>query len=453
MANAKRVDFVWKTKNKWVFYLEFTILSEKDRISFGFEDENNPNIPLFTKRFFLALDDSEIDSFNFLSFNYLQTMSTELLNRLRKEVSQFAETNPSLNRVVAFLKRIPSGTHFYILPFTPSLEQLITYNIKLKVMNSHPKLNQEETVEFVNEEVQRVQSLIGHTIENFEIIVANIGRKFRYGEFDRAKRICRFCNGTTSTGVTFNSEAHLIPEGIGNKYAFNNEECDECNINRFGPGIEKDFLEFFAFFRLFYRIRGKENFETWKYRDARVSTETGTISITIQQNEIGEIEGKAPPETVSLQSFRPIKYMNLYRALAKFAIGLIPAKFLPDLSTTIDWINGNQATATLPHIAICINTGIHFKNAQLTLYIRKETADKKLWPRVFVELHFGSIAIIFILPFFDVCEDQFITPSNFQDLLKRFRQYQGASWNYWDLNNDIEAKYEFQIDFQKNGDS
>ena len=49
---------------------------------------------------------------------------------------------------------------------------------------------------------------------------------------------CRFCGGY-SPGVSFQQQAHAIPEALGNKTLFTSYECDNCN-QKFGRGIEND---------------------------------------------------------------------------------------------------------------------------------------------------------------------------------------------------------------------
>ena len=58
------------------------------------------------------------------------------------------------------------------------------------------------------------------------------GQKIMLG--DTQNRVCRFC-GKRSPEVTFESEAHAIPEALGNKSIFSAYECDVCN-HMFGLG-------------------------------------------------------------------------------------------------------------------------------------------------------------------------------------------------------------------------
>jgi hypothetical protein len=57
--------------------------------------------------------------------------------------------------------------------------------------------------------------------------------------------VCRFC-GRRSPEVTFQFEAHAIPEALGNKSITSTYECDACN-QAFGRGIENDLGHWSAF--------------------------------------------------------------------------------------------------------------------------------------------------------------------------------------------------------------
>src|SRR3990167_5267131 len=49
------------------------------------------------------------------------------------------------------------------------------------------------------------------------------GRKIYHGDKGR----CRFCGAENS--LLFRQVAHLVPEALGNRWIFSNDECDNCN--------------------------------------------------------------------------------------------------------------------------------------------------------------------------------------------------------------------------------
>lgn len=78
--------------------------------------------------------------------------------------------------------------------------------------------------------------------------------------------------------MTFKKEAHAISEGFGNSNLINNEECDSCN-ETFGNTIEREFNEFFNFFKIFYNIKGKNGVAKENLKNAKIKNSYDGIHI------------------------------------------------------------------------------------------------------------------------------------------------------------------------------
>src|SRR5258706_1693929 len=65
-------------------------------------------------------------------------------------------------------------------------------------------------------------------------------------------KVCRFC-GKHSPIVKFRTDAHVIPQSIGNRYLLSYFECDTCN-HFFGNKYENSLTNFFSHLRPFARI-------------------------------------------------------------------------------------------------------------------------------------------------------------------------------------------------------
>src|SRR5690554_6638537 len=77
--------------------------------------------------------------------------------------------------------------------------------------------------------------------------------KVYFGEHNERK--CALC-GYGKDKVTFKKKSHLLPEALGNKKYFSNEECDACN-ERFGEEYEDPLAVMLNFQRTFLGVRGK----------------------------------------------------------------------------------------------------------------------------------------------------------------------------------------------------
>ena len=99
---------------------------------------------------------------------------------------------------------------------------------------------------------------------------------------NKENQVCRFC-GKSKPEVLFRSEAHAIPESLGNKILFTNYECDTCN-KFFGETIENDFGKWSKPYRTFARIRGKKGVPTLKELGWRIEYNDST-GFHIKQDE------------------------------------------------------------------------------------------------------------------------------------------------------------------------
>src|SRR6476620_10786235 len=68
-------------------------------------------------------------------------------------------------------------------------------------------------------------------------------------------RKCRFC-GRSIANTTFNNEAHLIPELLGNKKLYSDFECDACNS--FFSNYESNLTNFIGITRALQKVNAKK---------------------------------------------------------------------------------------------------------------------------------------------------------------------------------------------------
>jgi hypothetical protein len=83
---------------------------------------------------------------------------------------------------------------------------------------------------------------------------------------DKNRRVCRFCLRTTPA-VTFNKEAHAVPQLFGNRSLLSVYECDDCN-QKFGIRIENDLGNWTKPYRTMLLVPGKGGVPSIKDRGA-----------------------------------------------------------------------------------------------------------------------------------------------------------------------------------------
>jgi hypothetical protein len=159
-----------------------------------------------------------------------------------------------------------------------------------------------------------------------------------------AGRVCRFC-GRGKPDVTFKSDAHAVPEFLGNKTLLSMNECDACN-NLFAGQYETDLASWFGPLRTISQMRGK-GIPTYKDReqdgDVRIEMGDDGLKISIVDKDVEAALSKDGPFVLKLPAPTPTKPyvpINAAKALIKVACSLCPGSLLPEVQPAIDWLMG-----------------------------------------------------------------------------------------------------------------
>lgn len=176
------------------------------------------------------------------------------------------------------------------------------------------------------------------------------GEKTYIGEWDKEKRVCRFC-GKKIPEVSFSgSKSHAISEFLGNKTLICLEECNSCN-SKFGRTIEPEFSRMISPALSILNIKGKKGYRKTRGKnfvvEHRKPSDGNLFSLNFEyQGTV--IDGVRRFDASS------IKYIpqDVYKCLCKYVISLIDSKFLPYFQETINWINSTTRYCKLPKIAI-----------------------------------------------------------------------------------------------------
>jgi hypothetical protein len=163
------------------------------------------------------------------------------------------------------------------------------------------------------------------------------GQKIMLG--DPQNRACRFC-GKRFPDVTFESEAHAIPEALGNKSIFSAYECDVCN-NMFGLGIENDFGNWSKPMRTFARICGKGGVPCLKKGSSggwRIEYGPSGFEITAyEEDPIFEIDEATKKVTFHLRR-DPYVPVAVLKTFVKMGLTLMPPEEMVHFGSTLVWI-------------------------------------------------------------------------------------------------------------------
>ncbi|USA44932.1 HNH endonuclease [Acinetobacter sp. C26M] len=211
---------------------------------------------------------------------------------------------------------------------------------------------------------------------------------------------CRYC-GKSAPAVTFKKIAHAIPELLGNKFLFSNDECDICN-SYFDKHLENNLANFLGVSRTTSQISGKKGVPNTKSSGGdRIEAINGDIVII--HSEESEILKPLDHKTVMISSssttYVPI---NVYKCLVKIALSAMPAYALKGFNECFRWIRYNEEPAKFDSKTLTLNItmvpGINpFRKLWLQIY--KRTGDKGKFPYMICIIAFSNYMFQFVIPF------------------------------------------------------
>ncbi len=224
-----------------------------------------------------------------------------------------------------------------------------------------------------------------------------------FGEEDKNKRICRFCEKSTpATSFRFNS--HAVSEAIGNKSLICLEECDSCN-KYFDKNIESDIVNLHLPLLTAYGIKGKNGYRTTTGDNFKLKIQKSVRGgkpytlITFQFPDIPE-DKDAIIDFLNNYEYKAegISYtpQNVYKCLCKYVLSVLPSRFLPAFKATIEWIKEPTKERNLPQVIITDNNPDD-KLPDLSFSIRRNQ-DYRL-PFCVGSLAVATTRYIFIMPF------------------------------------------------------
>ena len=299
----------------------------------------------------------------------------------------------------------------------------------------------------------------GSLIDNYRIVFYEQERKqLRIGETDKAKRRCRFCRESMPT-VNFDKDAHTVSEGLGNKSIITNDECDTCN-ERLGKEIEQDLMTYLSPLRTISSIAGKHG--KTKIKDdsfALYEEAPGKIRIDLFEKENPELKHwtfNEDGENFSLSFTHPQKLnpQDVYRAIVKYAIGVMDEAELPHFQDTIDWVKKEKTAVDLPKLCFFLdNNPKDDKKPCITVFFRKNS-DKTL-PYSFIDLKVAGVVVFAVIPFCNQDDRTFSKEDDWKHILEVVKIFEGMPLLKVIIPNEdeeIRMTYNFKIKKHISGD-
>ena len=319
-------------------------------------------------------------------------------------------------------RKVEDGAFFYV--FNPEHSRIYERFAALEVL----KCDNRNYLNWVMRH-NRVFGLWSNMSFEFDVFAfGNDGLKFYNGEPDKRKRICRFCG---EAHKSYKSAAHAIPHAIGNHLLFCLEECDECNneLNK----LERQFTNLMDFRRAMFKLEGKDNNGLIEIQGANYTIKPDADGIPI----IYIKEDAAPKKcfgdeykVFKFNHYEPVTDQDIYRALVKFVIDLMPDDRLKYFGKTIDWIvkkNVNDNFEALPSILYGeLPEGNIYSQPELLVFFRRNQVERI--PYCTAMLFTTDVVYQFVIPFASNDGQNFIYDEDLAESRIRINKYFNIKW-------------------------
>ena len=374
-----------------------------------------------------------------INIESLQQNTEEFRDKIDSFVQKYKTIECKIQQVNTYFKDLKDNEYFFIFP-----NDTIHKQQRFHLFNYLSALQKGEDFEKMTKEMD---DLFGVLMDSYEMFAFNENTKNKIGELDKSKRVCRYCN-ERSPKVSFRKIAHSISEALGNKKIITNDECDACN-EKFGKGIENDLILYLNLCRVFFGIRGKNGIPKLKGKNFEIEKEETkkekTITIDILSDEEIAVSD-CNDFQVRLETTEKITIQNIYKALSKYALGVIDRTQIENFKNTIEWINGKRNIDNLPKIAILPSYDLFSTHPQLMVYIRK-TEDNKL-PYAVAEFRFTYLTFVYIIPNSNKDTTDFTQDNNFEYFWNFFKHYSSIQdWSFQKMDDNTTRPFVMNLKF------
>ena len=250
------------------------------------------------------------------------------------------------------------------------------------------------------------------------------GIKTVVGEGNKQKRVCRFCGGKIPD-VAYNSVAHAISEGLGNKLLFCNEECYDCN-NKLSK-TESNLMHYLDVRRAMGGILSKTE-GTVPSVDGKGFVIRGDKDnqavLYIEKESLPDGTDTSKPFWMKLETEKNVTHQGIYKSLCKIVIDLMPASELCHFRETIGWINGSVMDTELPPYFAAYDYE-QVSQPTVDFFFSNKLGQE---PYCTAVVHVLDVLFLFILPEVDMDKARFKSETSIFTHVKKFMKAWGGLW-------------------------
>lgn len=275
---------------------------------------------------------------------------------------------------------------------------------------------------------------------------------------ERVSRCCRFC-GRSQPDTTFDSDAHIFPEFLGNKFLISDAECDDCN-SKFSK-YEDNLANWIGIYRTLSGVKGKKGVPKLKNTSIDVSWDEIEHAIEITSESM-KYDPKNDEITFHYRSpgYTPI---HVYKAFLKMALSVINDDDIKFYRPLVNFLLHDTNRVFFQNISKIISHQLPCKiDKPIGLLFKKNDAYAKI-PSNFFYLYYFNNVYCFLIPFNEMdvktgCYEEFnvilppilfSNPSDFEDFktelfdlssLNIVKQIRKGTLNANNLSDEIKEK-------------
>ena len=423
-----------------------TIVSEKNRPTLSVKMDNDAATLFVIHLVDVFADEVRIENGLVVKGRIYRQKTPELIAKLRTFI-QNNGNQKELWLLYSVLSGLADGEYFAVITQNISEKHLKIIRNDLLHMN-HP--DYDDLLKFEAEFCQGI-------IDNYDMIHYGNGKQqVKIGEADKSKRRCRFC-GKMMPDVTYGKVAHTISEALGNKSIITNDECDKCNED-LGRDVEQDLIVYLSPLRTFMSVTGKNGKVKIKdesfafYEDGPKQLKFDLFDKENPGMKHWNVERDGDNFKVTFTHPQTVNTQDVYRAVAKYAIGVIDDTQLSHFQETIKWIRREYSAKDLSSLCFFLdqNPGEEGKPC-ITVFFRKN-GDNTL-PYSYVELQMSGVVIFAILPFCDQDDRSFSKKEDWKHTMDVLKIYNKMPFlKCMTPNKDAAERITYNFEFNKRTD-
>lgn len=202
----------------------------------------------------------------------------------------------------------------------------------------------------------------------------------------KEERKCRFCGRTKEEGATFKKKAHAISNLVGNSQLFSYYECDECN-EKFSH-YESDFAEYLKPFHAVLKVCGKRGVPKYKQYLSNIDNSGDKIKINVfEEDPTIKYSIDEKNKSVRINCRRSYIPVNVYKALLKMALTIMPEDDVKHFSSAINFIKNEQASlkVNMPIVEQMFGGGYDvFRFVSAFIFKRKDGVTDNVFAYTFI---------------------------------------------------------------------